>query len=60
MVETRREAKTIYYSLASTEAVLAVQLIYKVFCEQDDSPSIMLDRFPEGVPNAKPRQLLEV
>ena len=59
MVETRREAKTIYYSLASTEAVLAVQLIYKVFCEQDDSPDIILSRFLDGVPNARPWQLLE-
>ena len=58
-VETRREAKTIYYSLASTEAVLAIQLIYKVFCEQDDSPSIKLNRFIDGVPNAMLRQLAE-
>ena len=59
LVETRREAKTIYYSLASTEAILAIQLIYKVFCEQDDSPSIMLNRFIDGAPNAMLRQLAE-
>ncbi len=59
LVETRREAKTIYYSLASTEAVLAVQLLHKVFCEQDDSPAITLNRFIDGVPNARPRQLAE-
>ena len=42
LVNTRREAKTIHYSLASTEAGLVIQLLYKMFCERDKSPVIEL------------------
>tara|TARA_B100000315_G_scaffold147868_1_gene136800 strand:- start:102 stop:473 length:372 start_codon:yes stop_codon:yes gene_type:complete len=59
LVETRREAKTIYYSLASTEAILTIQLLYKVFCEQDDSPAITLHRFIEDAAYAKSPQLID-
>jgi hypothetical protein len=45
-VKTRREAKTIYYSLASGEVVLIIQLLYKLFCEPEDGPVITLSRTP--------------
>lgn len=45
-VQTRREAKTIYYSLASEEVVLIIQLLYKLFCERDSGPEITLLRVP--------------
>jgi ArsR family transcriptional regulator len=45
-VKTRREAKTIYYSLASEEVVLVIQLLYKLFCEPDGAPEITLLRAP--------------
>ena len=44
LVKTRREAKTIYYSLFGTEAVLVIQLLYKLFCAPDDDPVITLSR----------------
>lgn len=44
LVTTRREAKTIYYSLASTEAGLVIQLLYKMFCERDGATIIKLSR----------------
>lgn len=44
LVTTRREAKTIYYALASTEAGLVIQLLYKMFCERDGAPIIELSR----------------
>ncbi len=43
-VKTRREAKTIYYSLASEEVVLIIQLLYKLFCEKDSGATITLSR----------------
>ena len=45
-VKTRREAKTIYYSLASGEVALIIQLLYKLFCEPEDGPVITLSRTP--------------
>jgi DNA-binding transcriptional ArsR family regulator len=36
LVETRREAKTVYYSLASREAGLVIHLLYKMFCERHE------------------------
>ena len=35
LVETRREAQTIYYSLKSGEASRIVELLYELFCESD-------------------------
>jgi hypothetical protein len=32
-VDTRRDGKTIYYSLASTEAKAVIDLLYKTYCE---------------------------
>lgn len=32
VVKTRREAQTIYYSLASTEAVKVIEVLYDLFC----------------------------
>lgn len=32
LVATRREAQTIYYSLASKEAVKVIELLYALFC----------------------------
>ena len=43
-VKTRRDAKTIYYSLASEEVVLTIQLLYKLFCERAEEPVIELFR----------------
>jgi ArsR family transcriptional regulator, virulence genes transcriptional regulator len=34
LVSTRREGKTIYYSLASTEARVVIGAIYDVFCRK--------------------------
>lgn len=45
-VTTRREAKTIYYSLASENVVLVIQLLHKLFCEQDCATEITLSRTP--------------
>ena len=44
LVTTRREAKSIYYSISSTEAVLVIQLLYKLFCAPDDDPVVTLSR----------------
>ena len=46
LVSTRREAKTVYYSLASAEVTLVIQLLYKMFCERDESPVVQLLRRP--------------
>lgn len=35
LVETRREAQTIYYSLKSGEASRIVEVLYELFCESD-------------------------
>lgn len=35
LVSTRREGKTIYYSLASPEAKIVLEAIYQVFCKED-------------------------
>ncbi len=37
LVQTRRDAKTIYYSLDSVEVVMVVQLLHQLFCAEDDS-----------------------
>lgn len=36
LVETRREAQTIYYSLKSGEASRIVELLYELFCSSAD------------------------
>ena len=47
LVATRRDAKSIYYSLASPEAILTIQLLYRLFCVQDDAETVTLTRaFP--------------
>jgi ArsR family transcriptional regulator len=33
MVETRRDGKAIYYSLASTRAKEVIDLLYRLYCE---------------------------
>ncbi len=38
LVQTRREAQTIYYSVASPEADAVLQTLYKLYCS-DDSPT---------------------
>jgi len=45
-VKTRREAKTIYYSLASEEVVLVIQLLYNLFCKTSNEAEITLLRRP--------------
>lgn len=36
LVDTRREAQTIYYSLKSGEASRIVEVLYELFCEPED------------------------
>jgi len=36
LVSTRRDGKTIYYSLASEEARVIVGAVYQVFCGKKD------------------------
>lgn len=44
LVKTRRDAKSIYYSLDSDEVVMVVQLLYRLFCVGDDSKTITISR----------------
>ena len=37
LVRTRREAQTIFYSIASPEADAVLQTLYKLYCVDDDS-----------------------
>ncbi len=47
LVKTRRDAKSIYYSLDSSEVMLVVQLMYQLFCVGGDAATITLSRdFP--------------
>ena len=48
LVQTRRDAKMIYYSLGSTEAGMIIQLMYKLFCEKDQSETFTLERSMGG------------
>lgn len=48
LVTTRREAKTVFYSLASGDVTLVIQLLHKMFCEEDESPVVRLLRTPES------------
>lgn len=34
LVNTRREGKQIFYSIASTEALAVMQLLYSIYCKQ--------------------------
>ena len=34
LVKTRREAKTVYYSLANDDVMLVIQVLHKMFCGQ--------------------------
>lgn len=36
LVETRRDGKAVYYTLASTEAREVIAVLYKLFCSQSD------------------------
>ncbi len=38
LVDTRRDGKAIYYSLASEEARDVMEIIYKHFCAREDDP----------------------
>jgi DNA-binding transcriptional ArsR family regulator len=38
LVETRREAQTIFYSLKSGEAARIVEVLYELFCASDGCP----------------------
>jgi DNA-binding transcriptional ArsR family regulator len=37
LVQTRRQAQTIYYSIASPEADAVLQTLYKLYCSDDDA-----------------------
>jgi ArsR family transcriptional regulator len=36
LVNTRRDSKRIYYSLASQEAEVVISALYRLFCSEDD------------------------
>ena len=38
LVKTRRDAQTIYYSLASEEAMVLMASLYQVYCSEIDRP----------------------
>lgn len=40
LVKTRREAKTVYYSLAGGEVTQVIQLLHKLFCEEASSTGV--------------------
>jgi ArsR family transcriptional regulator len=40
LVKTRRDSKSIYYSLDSPEVVSVIQLLYRLFCAADASANI--------------------
>jgi len=44
LVKTRRDAKSVYYSLDSAEVVLVMQLLYRLFCIGDNASTITLTR----------------
>ena len=44
LVKTRRDAKSIYYSLDSEEVVMVVQLLSRLFCARQDSKTITISR----------------
>ncbi len=44
LVKTRRDAKSIFYSLDSVEVTMTIQLLYQLFCAPDDSATIALNR----------------
>lgn len=49
LVKTRREAKTVYYSLANNDVMLVIQLLHKMFCEQDQDAVVQPFQIPESV-----------
>lgn len=44
LVKTRRDAKSVYYSLDSAEVALMMQLLYRIFCVGDNAATITLTR----------------
>lgn len=38
LVSTRREGKTIYYSLADSNTAEVIGLLYQLFCSPEDAP----------------------
>ncbi len=48
LVTTRRQAKSIYYSLASNEARQIIELLYQMFC----APEVVADKTPAAEPVA--------
>jgi ArsR family transcriptional regulator len=59
LVSTRREAKMIYYSLGSSEVGLIIQLLYKMFCEKDQSAVIKLERLMDAGSSMKKKDLVD-
>jgi len=59
LVQTRRDAKLIYYSLGSDEVGLVIQLLYKMFCEKDQSPVIKLERSMAAAASMKNKGLVD-
>ena len=43
LVRTRREAQTIYYSVASDEALAVLEQLYQLYCAAPDRPNSHLD-----------------
>ena len=44
LVQTRREAQTIFYSIASTEAKAVLQTLHRLYCAVDDPADTAADR----------------
>jgi ArsR family transcriptional regulator len=44
LVKTRRDVKSIYYSLDSTDVILMIQLLYSLFCLDETSESMTISR----------------
>ena len=49
LVKTRREAKTVYYSLAGDDVMLVIQLLHRMFCEPGQNAVVQPFQMPESV-----------
>ncbi len=52
LVRTRRDAKSIYYSLDSEEVELIIDLLYKIFCAEETEQEATAPDQPEKSPGA--------
>ena len=52
LVKTRREAQTIFYSLASTDVTRMIRLLYELYCKNGSKKAIGGKKAPPGRANA--------